>query len=199
MSTYDLALYATAPGYRFDREKLMVTPIPDFFSDILAKESELAKTGENKLTAEEIESLSDKCDMSKMTSQEYKDIVDLLADKGLVERPKPLDYDPGERVCITGWQASFEPARTPTGPFNVARFLGDFHPIKKDESNFPDGNTEKPEQKAQKDREDRIQMFRIARQEGCSTALPCPFSPRGAVIFSSSSPIYDLIGISKFR
>ena len=105
MSTYDLALYATAPGYRFDREKLMVTPIPGFFSDILAKESELAKTGENKLTAE--------------------DIVDLLADKGLVERPKPLDYDPGERVCITGWQASFEPARTPTGPFNVARFLRD--------------------------------------------------------------------------
>lgn len=103
--------------------------------------------------------------MSKMTSQEYKDIVDLLADKGLVERPKPLDYDPGERVCITGWQASFEPARTPTGPFNVARFLGDLHPIKKDESNFPDGNTEKPEQKAQKDREDRIQMFRIAPQE----------------------------------
>ena len=197
MSTYDLALYATAPGYRFDREKLMVTPIPGFFSDILAKESELAKTGENKLTAEEIELFSGKCDMSKMTSQEYKDIVDLLADKGLVERPKPLDYDSGERVCITGWQASFEPARTPTGPFNVARFLGDRHPIKKDESDFPDGNTdEKPEQK---DREDRIQMFRIARQEGCSIALPYPFSPRGAVIFSSSSPIYDLIGISKFR
>lgn len=103
----------------------MVTPIPGFFSDILAKESELAKTGENKLTAEEIELFSGKCDMSEMTSQEYKDIVDLLADKGLVERPKPLDYDPGERVCITGWQASFEPARTPTGPFNVARFLRD--------------------------------------------------------------------------
>ena len=82
-------------------------------------------------------------------------------------------------------------------PQGRSMFLGDRHPIKKDESDFTDGNTEeKPEQK---DREDRIQMFRIARQEGCSIALPYPFSPRGAVIFSSSSPIYDLIGISKFR
>ena len=35
-----------------------------------------------------------------MSSQEYKDLVNYLVDKGVIARPEPLGFDPGEPVYI---------------------------------------------------------------------------------------------------
>ena len=86
------------PGYRMDFQSWTLTPDPNYFSDLLAKQSELAKNGESKLTQQEIEELSGKCDMNQMSSQEYKDLVNYLVDKGVIARPEPLGFDPGEPV-----------------------------------------------------------------------------------------------------
>ena len=99
-------------GYRMDFQSWTLTPDPNYFSDLLAKQSELAKNGESKLTQQEIEELSGKCDMNQMSSQEYKDLVNYLVDKGVIARPEPLGFDPGEPVYIKGGQAWLEPTGT---------------------------------------------------------------------------------------
>jgi len=113
------------PGYRMDFQSWTLTPDPNYFSDLLAKQSELAKNGESKLTQQEIEELSGKCDMNQMSSQEYKDLVNYLVDKGVIARPEPLGFDPGEPVYIKGGQAWLEPTGTMwnTGKPGVAQFL----------------------------------------------------------------------------
>jgi len=113
------------PGYRMDFQSWTLTPDPNYFSDLLAKQSELAKSGESKLTQQEIEELSGKCDMNQMSSQEYKDLVNYLVDKGVIARPEPLGFDPGEPVYIKGGQAWLEPTGTMwnTGKPGVAQFL----------------------------------------------------------------------------
>lgn len=113
------------PGYRMDFQSWTLTPDPNYFSDLLAKQSELAKNGESKLTQQEIEELSGKCDMNQMSSQEYKDLVNYLFDKGVIARPEPLGFDPGEPVYIKGGQAWLEPTGTMwnTGKPGVAQFL----------------------------------------------------------------------------
>lgn len=90
------------PGYRMDFQSWTLTPNPNYFSDLLARQSELAKSGESQLTRQEIEELSEKCDITQMSSQEYKDLVNYLADKGVIDRPEPLGFDPGEPVRIKG-------------------------------------------------------------------------------------------------
>lgn len=113
------------PGYRMDFQSWTLTPDPDYFSNLLARQSELAKSGESQLTQQEIEELSGKCDMTQMSSQEYKDLVNYLADKGVIDRPEPLGFDPGELVRIKGGQAWLESAGTTrnTGVPGIAHFL----------------------------------------------------------------------------
>lgn len=113
------------PGYRMDFQSWTLTPDPNYFSDLLSKQSELAKCGESQLTQQEIEELSGKCDMNQMSSQEYKDFINYLADKGVIDRPEPLGFDPGELVRFKGSQAWLEPAgtRRNTGTPGVAQFL----------------------------------------------------------------------------
>lgn len=103
-------------AYWFDPETLTLRPDHNYFSDLLAKQSELAETGESQLTPQEIEALSGKCDLNKMSSQEYKDLVNYLADKGVIERPEPLGFDPGEPVYIKGGTAWIDT----TGPTGLA-------------------------------------------------------------------------------
>ena len=50
--------------------------------------------------------------MNQMSSQEYKDLVNYLVDKGVIARPEPLGFDPGEPVYIKGGQAWLEPTGT---------------------------------------------------------------------------------------
>lgn len=104
---------------------MILAPIPNYFSDLLAKQAELAKSGESQLTQQEIEELSGKCDRKKMSSQECKDLVNYLADKGVIDRPEPLDFDPGERIYIKGGQAWLESVGTTrnTGTPGIAQFL----------------------------------------------------------------------------
>lgn len=113
------------PGYRMDFQSWTLTPNPNYFSDLLARQSELAKSGESQLTRQEIEELSEKCDITQMSSQEYKDLVNYLADKGVIDRPEPLGFDPGEPVRIKGGQAWLESAGTTrnTGTPGIAQFL----------------------------------------------------------------------------
>ena len=113
------------PGYRMDFQSWTLTPNPNYFSDLLARQSELAKSGESQLTRQEIEELSRKCDMTQMSSQEYKNLVNYLADKGVIDRPEPLDFDPGEPIYIKGGQAWLEPVGTTwnTGIPGIAQFL----------------------------------------------------------------------------
>lgn len=113
------------PGYRMDFQSWTLTPDPDYFSNLLARQSELAKNGESQLTQQEIEELSGKCDINQMSSQEYKDFVNYLADKGVIDRPEPLGFDPGELVRIKGGQAWLESAGTTrnTGTPGIAQFL----------------------------------------------------------------------------
>lgn len=113
------------PGYRMDFQSWTLTPDPDYFSNLLARQSELAKSGESQLTQQEIEELSEKCDITQMSSQEYKDLVNYLADKGVIDHPEPLGFDPGEPVRIKGGQAWLESARTTrnTDTPGIAQFL----------------------------------------------------------------------------
>lgn len=98
---------------------------PDYFSNLLARQSELAKSGESQLTQQEIEALSGKCDISQMSSREYRDFINYLADKGVIDRPEPLVFDPGEPIYIRGGQAWLESAGTTrnTDTPGVAQFL----------------------------------------------------------------------------
>lgn len=115
------------PGYRMDFQSWTLTPDPNYFSDLLAKQAELSKTGESQLTQQEVEELSGKCDMNQMSSQEYKDFINYLADKGVIDRPKELEFDPGERIVIKGGQAWLESGEANssrnTGTPGVARYL----------------------------------------------------------------------------
>lgn len=127
MSISKLSISSYNPGYAMDYEKMILAPIPNYFSDLLAKEAELIKSGENHLTQKEIEELSGKCDMSQMSSREYKDFLNYLADKGVIDRPKELGFDPGERIVIKGGQAWLESGKAnssrSTGTPGVARYL----------------------------------------------------------------------------
>lgn len=111
------------PGYRMDYQSWTLAPDPNYFSDLLAEQRSLAETGGSQLTRQEIETLSDKCDMSRMSSQEYQDLVDYLADKGVIDRPKPLDFDPGERISIRGGTAWIDTAGSSGPADGVVRFL----------------------------------------------------------------------------
>lgn len=113
------------PGYQMDFQSWTLAPDPDYFSNLLARQSELAKSGESQLTQQEIEELSGKCDINQMSSQEYKDLVNYLADKGVIDRPEPLGFDPGEPVHIKGGQAWLESAGTTrnAGTPGIAQFL----------------------------------------------------------------------------
>ena len=75
------------PTYKYDYERDVITPNLNFFSDLMAEQAELAKKGGSKLTQEEIEEYSGKCDMSQMSGEEIKDFLNFLYDKGVVERP----------------------------------------------------------------------------------------------------------------
>lgn len=114
-------------GYAMDYERMVLAPIPNYFSDLLAKEAELIKSGESHLTQKEIEELSGKCDMNQMSSREYKDFLNYLADKGVIDRPKELDFDPGERIVFKGNQAWLESGEANsgrnTGTPGVVRYL----------------------------------------------------------------------------
>lgn len=125
MSMSEISISRYNPSYAMDYDKMILAPIPNYFSDLLAKQAELAKSGESKLTQQEIEELSEKCDMTQMSSQEYKDLVNYLADKGVIDRPEPLGFDPGEPVRIKGGQAWLESAGTTrnTGTPGIAQFL----------------------------------------------------------------------------
>lgn len=123
----NLSISSYNPGYAMDYERMVLAPIPNYFSDLLAKEAELIKSGESHLTQKEIEELSGKCDRSQMSSQEYKDFLNYLADKGVIDRPKELDFDPGERISIKGGQAWLESGKAKSGQSigipGVAHFL----------------------------------------------------------------------------
>lgn len=122
----NLSISSYNPGYAMDYERMVLAPIPNYFSDLLAKEAELIKSGENHLTQKEIEELSGKCDMNQMSSQEYKDFLNYLADKGVIDRPKELDFDPGERIAYKGRQAWLESGTNSsrnTGTPGVVRYL----------------------------------------------------------------------------
>lgn len=82
MSMSETSISRYNPGYTMDYDKMALVPIPNYFSDLLAKQAELAKSGESQLTQQEIEELSGKCDMNQMSSQEYKDLINYLADRG---------------------------------------------------------------------------------------------------------------------
>ena len=101
MNGISLDCYCTVS--KFDYETKRLVPNLNFFSDLMAEQAELAKRGESKLTQEEIEELSGKCDMNQMSSQECKDLLAFLADKGVIDRPDP-DFDPGERISYNGPQ-----------------------------------------------------------------------------------------------
>ena len=109
-------MYTTMVGfngaYRLDYETMILSPDPNYFPDLLAKQAELAKTGESKLTQQEIEDISEKYDTKQMSN---RDLVNYLADKGVIDRPKTLDYDAGERVVYTGPQAWLEPEKPKYG------------------------------------------------------------------------------------
>ena len=125
MSMSEISISRYNPGYAMDYDKMILAPIPNYFSDLLAKQAELARSGESQLTQQEIEELSGKCNINQMSSQEYKDLVNYLADKGVIDRPEPLDFDPGEPVHIKGGQAWLESAGTTrnTGTPGIAHFL----------------------------------------------------------------------------
>ena len=124
-------MYTTMVGfngaYRLDYETMILSPDPNYFPDLLAKQAELAKTGESKLTQQEIEDISEKYDTKQMSN---RDLVNYLADKGVIDRPKTLDYDAGERVVYTGPQAWFEPVKSMSsqsiGTPGVNRFVSSY-------------------------------------------------------------------------
>ena len=68
-----------------------LVPNLNFFSDLMAEQAELAKKGESKLTQEEIEEYSGKCDMSQMSREERNDFLNFLYDKGVIDRPRSFD------------------------------------------------------------------------------------------------------------
>ena len=96
MSIYSIRerfLERYCPTYKYDYERDMITPNLNFFSDLMAEQAELAKKGGSKLTQEEIEEYSGKCDMSQMSGEEIKDFLNFLYDKGVVERPPHHDCE----------------------------------------------------------------------------------------------------------
>ena len=122
------------PTSTYDHETGRLVPNLNFFSDLMAEQAELAKTGESKLTQEEIEEYSGKCDMSKMSREERDDFLNFLYDKGVIERPPSFDckheiqvYRPGEHgawVVAEGAEAEAKwGVNADLGPRGVVRFL----------------------------------------------------------------------------
>lgn len=72
---------------------MTLVPNLNFFSDLMAEQAELAKMGESKLTQEEIEEYSGKCDMTQMSREERDDFLNFLYDKGVIDRPRSFDFN----------------------------------------------------------------------------------------------------------
>ena len=125
MYSYSFPIYN--PSYTVDFETMILSPVPNYFPDLLAKQAELAKTGESQLTQQEIDDLSEKYETKQMSN---KDLLRYLSDKGVIDRPKNLDLDAGERVVYTGPQAWFEPVKSMSsqsiGTPGVNRFVSTF-------------------------------------------------------------------------
>lgn len=130
MYSYSFPIYN--PSYTLDFETMILSPVPNYFPDLLAKQAELAKTGESQLTQQEIEDLSEKYDTKQMSN---RDLLRYLSDKGVIDRPKNLDLDGGERVVYTGPQAWFEPVKsmssqiTPGVNHFVSTFMEEMHKL----------------------------------------------------------------------
>ena len=128
MYSYSFPIYN--PSYTLDFETMILSPVPNYFPDLLAKQAELAKTGESQLTQQEIDDLSEKYETKQMSN---KDLLRYLSDKGVIDRPKIFDLenlDGGERVVYTGPQAWFEPVKSMSsqsiGTPGVNRFVSTF-------------------------------------------------------------------------
>lgn len=87
------------PTYKFDYETKRFAPNLNFFSDLMAEQAELAKKGESKLTQEEIEEYSGKCDMSQMSHEEIQNFLNFLYDKDVIDRPRFFDCKHEIQVC----------------------------------------------------------------------------------------------------
>ena len=122
------------PTSKYDYETGMLVPNLNFFSDLMAEQAELAKTGESKLTQEEIEEYSGKCDMTQMSREERNDFLNFLADKGIIDRPLFLDREyeiqasrPGEHgawIVAEGAEAEAKwGEHADLGPRGVVLFL----------------------------------------------------------------------------
>ena len=122
------------PTSTYDHETGRLVPNLNFFSDLMAEQAELAKKGESKLTQEEIEEYSGKCDMSKMSREERDDFLNFLYDKGIIDHPRSTDCDheiqssrPGEHgawIVAEGAEAEAKwGERADLGPRGVVYFL----------------------------------------------------------------------------
>ena len=121
------------PTSTYDHETGRLVPNLNFFSDLMAEQAELAKKGESKLTQEEIEEYSGKCDMSKMSREERDDFLNFLYDKGIIDHPRSSDCDheiqfsrPGEHgawIVAEGAEAEAKwGENADLGPRGVVRF-----------------------------------------------------------------------------
>ena len=120
------------PTYQYDYERKVFAPNLNFFSDLMAEQAELAKEGGSRLTQEEIEEYSGKCDMSQMSHEEIQDFLNFLYDKGVVERPPHFDCEheiqvyPGNSARTVAEGAEAEEKwgeNADLGPRGVVRFL----------------------------------------------------------------------------
>ena len=122
------------PSYQYDYERKVFAPNLNFFSDLMAEQAELAKKGGSKLTQEEIEEYSGKCDMSQMSHEEIQGFLNFLYDKGVIDRPPSCDckheiiaLKPSDRkaeILAEGAKAEEKwGENADLGPRDVVRFL----------------------------------------------------------------------------
>ena len=132
MSISSSILERYCPTYKFDYETKRFAPNLNFFSDLMAEQAELAKKGESKLTQEEIEELSGKCDMSQMSHEEIQDFLNFLYDKDVIDRPPFYDCKHEIQVCSENYawvvaEGAESEAKwgehADLGPRDVVRFL----------------------------------------------------------------------------
>ena len=134
MSIISSILERYCPASKYDDETGTFGPNPNFFSDLMAEQAELAKKGKSKLTQEEIEEYSEKYDMNQMSHEERKEFLNFLYDKGVIDRPPSFDckheiiaYRPGEhgaRIVAEGAEAEAKwGEHADLGPRDVVRFL----------------------------------------------------------------------------
>ena len=122
------------PTHKYDYETKTFGPNLNFFSDLMAKQAELAKEGGSKLTQKEIEEYSGKCDMSQMSHEEIQDFLNFLYDKDVIDRPPSCDckheiiaLKPSDRkaeILAEGAEAEEKwGENADLGPRGVVRFL----------------------------------------------------------------------------